>query len=57
MSAVCSNWRFLFAEQLDRAYDQIVVPLEHFRKEHIGGVKVSLHLLPSNYFLACFCCK
>jgi hypothetical protein len=41
---------FLFAQQLDRAYDQIIVPLEHFRKEHIGGVKVSLHLLPSNYF-------
>jgi hypothetical protein len=49
MSAVCSNWRLLFAQQLDRAYDQIVVPLEHFRKEHIGGVKVSQHLLASNY--------
>ncbi|XP_075234880.1 GTPase regulator associated with FAK isoform X2 [Lycorma delicatula] len=24
---------------LDRAYDQIIVPLENFRKEHIGGVK------------------
>ncbi|XP_069680470.1 rho GTPase-activating protein 26 isoform X4 [Periplaneta americana] len=24
---------------LDRAYDQIILPLENFRKEHIGGVK------------------
>lgn len=24
---------------LDRAYDQIICPLENFRKEHIGGVK------------------
>jgi Rho GTPase-activating protein 26 len=24
---------------LDRAHDQIVVPLEEFRKNHIGGVK------------------
>ncbi|KAL1379737.1 hypothetical protein pipiens_014685, partial [Culex pipiens pipiens] len=26
-------------EQLDRAHDQIVGPLEEFRKCHIGGVK------------------
>jgi hypothetical protein len=50
MSDFCSNWRFLFARQLARAFDQIVLPLENFRKEQIGGVKVSLHLLPSNYF-------
>ncbi|KAL1459298.1 hypothetical protein WDU94_011296, partial [Cyamophila willieti] len=24
---------------LDRAYDQIILPLENFRKDHIGGVK------------------
>uniref|UniRef100_A0A1B6L4C8 Rho GTPase-activating protein 26 n=1 Tax=Graphocephala atropunctata TaxID=36148 RepID=A0A1B6L4C8_9HEMI len=24
---------------LDRAYDQVIFPLENFRKEHIGGVK------------------
>uniref|UniRef100_A0A8D9E2L9 Rho GTPase-activating protein 26 n=1 Tax=Cacopsylla melanoneura TaxID=428564 RepID=A0A8D9E2L9_9HEMI len=27
---------------LDRAYDQIILPLENFRKDHIGGVKVRL---------------
>lgn len=26
--------------QLERAYDQIILPLDNFRKEHIGGVKV-----------------
>lgn len=28
--------------QLERAYDQIILPLENFRKEHIGGVKVDI---------------
>lgn len=27
--------------QLARAYDQFIIPLENFRKEHIGGVKVN----------------
>lgn len=27
--------------QLERAYEQVIFPLENFRKEHIGGVKVS----------------
>lgn len=27
--------------QLARAYDQFIIPLENFRKEHIGGVKVT----------------
>lgn len=30
-------WSFSF--QLANAHDQIVVPLEHFRQKHIGGVK------------------
>jgi len=30
--------------QLARAYDQFIIPLENFRKEHIGGVKVKLLL-------------
>lgn len=32
--------------QLDRAYDQVIFPLENFRKEHIGGVKVSVTSSP-----------
>lgn len=28
-------------DQLEQAKDQFIGPLEHFRKEHIGGAKVS----------------
>lgn len=35
-----NNKQFLFLFQLKTAYDQVVVPLELFRKKHIGGVKV-----------------
>lgn len=34
-----SNLNNFFHLQLDRAHDQIVGPLEEFRKVHIGGVK------------------
>lgn len=32
---------YILLFQLKTAYDQVVVPLEQFRKKHIGGVKVS----------------
>lgn len=37
--------------QLERAYDQIILPLENFRKEHIGGVKVDIFCFYLSYFL------